>query len=195
MMEECDALAVAKAQMGDQAAFRILVERHSHDLFRLVYRMTGNEADAEDMVQETFLRAYRNLARFEARASFKTWLHRIAANCALDLLRRRASQERRCVSVDPETEMALERLVDQTPSPHQALCHAEMAQTIEAALGQLTAMERAAFVLRHFENRSIAEISHLLDLGQSAAKQAIFRAVQKVRRTLEPVMRSTKCDT
>jgi len=89
MMEESDAAAVARALAGDQDGFRVLVERHSHALFRLAYRMTGNEQDAEDMVQETFLRAYRQLGRFESRANFSTWLHRIAANCSLDLLRKR----------------------------------------------------------------------------------------------------------
>src|SRR5438094_334554 len=88
MMEESDAVAVAKAREGDQDAFRVLVERHSLRLFQLAYRMTGNEQDAEDMVQETFLRAYNRLDRFESRAGFGTWLHRIAANCSLDLLRR-----------------------------------------------------------------------------------------------------------
>ncbi|PYK98728.1 MAG: hypothetical protein DME19_11385 [Verrucomicrobia bacterium] len=87
-MEESDAVAVAKAREGDQDAFRVLVERHSLRLFQLAYRMTGNEQDAEDMVQETFLRAYNRLDRFESRAGFGTWLHRIAANCSLDLLRR-----------------------------------------------------------------------------------------------------------
>src|SRR4051812_27492114 len=96
MMEETDALAVARAQAGDDSAFRLLVERHSQSLFRLAFRMTGNETDAEDMVQDTFLRAYRKLGTFEARANFGTWLHRIAANCALDLLRKRQRQDSHC---------------------------------------------------------------------------------------------------
>src|ERR1700694_3718000 len=93
MMEESDAAAVARAQAGDQDGFRVLVERHSRALFRLAYRMTGNEQDAEDMVQETFLRAYRQLGRFESRANFSTWLHRIAVNCSIDLIRGRKHQE------------------------------------------------------------------------------------------------------
>jgi RNA polymerase sigma-70 factor, ECF subfamily len=191
MMEESDALAVAKVQAGDQAAFRLLVERHSHDLFRLAYRMTGNEQDAEDMVQETFLRAYRKLGQFQARANFGTWLHRIAANCAFDLLRKRQRYER----ADQPAAFELVTLADDAPAPDDAVCRVEMARAIESALDQLTAMERTAFVLRHFDDHSIKEIGHVLDLGQSAAKQAIFRAVQKVRRALEPILRSTKCST
>src|SRR5499427_7816408 len=88
-MEYADQALVAEARSGDPEAFRVLVERHSRALFRLAFRMTGNESDAEDIVQETFLRAYRQLAKFDERASFGTWLYRIATNYALDLVRSR----------------------------------------------------------------------------------------------------------
>ena len=89
LMELSDSVAVAQARAGDSGAFRVLVERHSRNLFRLAYRMTGHQQDAEDVVQETFLRAYRQLSKFDERASFGTWLYRIAANCSLDLIRAR----------------------------------------------------------------------------------------------------------
>src|ERR1044071_3006983 len=92
-MEQSDAMAVAQARAGDAGAFRVLVERHSHSLFRLAYRMTGNEQDAEDVVQESLLRAYKQLRQFDSRSSFKTWLYRIAANCSLDLLRLRGRRK------------------------------------------------------------------------------------------------------
>ena len=84
-----DRFVLAQAKAGNREAFRTLVERHSRAVFRVAYRITGSEADAEDVVQETFLRAYTELGRFEARAGFGTWVHRIAANCAIDLIRRR----------------------------------------------------------------------------------------------------------
>src|SRR5216684_7394416 len=83
------AAALARARHGDADAFRSLVERHSRRVFRLAFRMTGNAQDAEDVVQESFLRAYRQLGRFESRAHFGTWLYRITANCAVDLMRSR----------------------------------------------------------------------------------------------------------
>src|SRR6266540_856445 len=86
-MEGSDAAAVARARAGDREAFRTLVERHSRAVFRLAFRITGNEQDAEDVVQESFLRAYRQIGRFEARANFSTWLYRIVANCSVDLMR------------------------------------------------------------------------------------------------------------
>jgi len=88
-MEGSDAAIVQQVRSGEPDAFGVLVERHSRSLFRLAYRMTGNESDAEDVVQEAFLRAYRQLARFEARSSFGTWIYRIGVNCALDLMRSR----------------------------------------------------------------------------------------------------------
>src|ERR1700749_338148 len=81
-MPQTDAATVALARDGDSEAFRALVERHSRAVYRLAPRMTGNPQDAEDVVQETFLKAYKQLGRFESRANFSTWLHRIAVNCS-----------------------------------------------------------------------------------------------------------------
>src|SRR5215212_1228919 len=95
-MDATEAAAVlARARQGDSEAFRELVERHSRSIFRLAFRMTGNEQDAEDLVQETFLRAYKQLHRFDGRAAFGTWLYRIAANCSLDLIRVRKIRNER----------------------------------------------------------------------------------------------------
>jgi RNA polymerase sigma-70 factor (ECF subfamily) len=88
-----DAEAVARARAGDGEGFRTLVERHGRALFRLGYRMTGNEHDAEDVVQETLLRAFRRLDQWDERARFSTWLYRIAANCAYDVLRARKRRD------------------------------------------------------------------------------------------------------
>src|SRR5512134_471870 len=97
-----DAAAVAKARAGDREAFRLLVERHSHALFRLAFRMTGNEHDAEDVVQEAFIKAYRSLDRFEERSHVGSWLYRIASNCAFDVLRARQRREGRLESMDED---------------------------------------------------------------------------------------------
>src|SRR5438445_3761480 len=107
-MDGSDAERVAQALAGDRDAFRVLVERHSRSVFRLAFRMTGNEHDAEDVVQETFLKAYRKLDAFEERAQFGSWLHRIAANCAYDLLRARVRRDERVeVSEGPDGDRTL----------------------------------------------------------------------------------------
>src|SRR3989441_179841 len=101
-MEWSDETAVARARTGDANAFRVLVERHSRPLFRLAFRMTGNEQDAEDVVQETLLRAYRRLENFDERASFRTWIYRIAVNCSLDVVRARKRRSENSGPADPE---------------------------------------------------------------------------------------------
>jgi RNA polymerase sigma-70 factor (ECF subfamily) len=147
--------------------------------------MTGNEQDAEDVVQETFLRAYRQLHRYEARASFGTWLYRIASNYTLDLMRSRSRHRQVAMEESAEPAMASE-----APGPDRLLLGDEVQRTVAATLDELSQQERTAFVLRHFEGQSIEEIGSALGLSGSAAKQSIFRAVQKLRRALDPLVNS-----
>jgi len=191
-MEDSDAAVVRQVRAGDKDAFRVLVERHSHALFRLAYRMTGNEHDADDVVQETFLRAFRHLNRFEPARSFAAWLHRIAVNCSINLIHQRPPQVERSQSYTPLSTNTLDSLAATTPPPDRAAIHAELQERVQAALGRLSAGERTAFVLRHFEGESIEQIGAVLGVGTSAAKQYVFRGVQKVRRELEPLLRPTR---
>src|SRR6266481_2379886 len=92
---DSDAIAIEQTLAGDRDAFRVLVERHSQSVFRLAYRMTGNQHDAEEVVQEAFLRAYQKLGQFASRANFGTWVYRIAANYAIDRMRQRRKEEAR----------------------------------------------------------------------------------------------------
>lgn len=184
-MEWTDAAAAEEASKGNHHAFRILVERHSQSIFRVAYRMTGNEQDAEDVVQETFLRAYKQLHRFDGRSAFSTWLYRIAANCSLDLIRARKTRREH---VDPsDTNFGwLDRVAANAPSPERLTHSSQIAGLLEPALDQLSEMERAAFVLRHYEGCDIEEIAQTLGVRANAAKHSVFRAVQKLRRALEP---------
>jgi RNA polymerase sigma-70 factor, ECF subfamily len=187
-MPEHDAAAVALARGGDSDAFRQLVERHGRSVYKVAFRITGNAADAEDVVQETFLKAYRQLDRFEERASFGTWLHRIAWNCSVDLLRSRPKREQ------AEEADTLEQLgtthaavtSHATPSPERLMASVQVSDRVKEAMTRLSPLERAAFVMRHFEGRSIDEISRALEIRENAAKHSIFRAVRKMRVALEP---------
>ncbi len=178
-----DEVAIDQAKRGDRDAFRVLVERHARPVFRLAFRMTGSETDAEDMVQETFLKAWKQIGRFDGRAAFATWLHRICANCALDHIRARKGKQDLHVGDDP-----LARVAAGAPSPERLALSSQVTTMLGAALDELSEMERAAFVLRHYEGLSIAEISATLGVQSGAAKHSVFRAVQKLRRALEPVM-------
>jgi RNA polymerase sigma-70 factor (ECF subfamily) len=190
-MELTDAAFVAKARSGDADAFRVLVERHSRALFRLAFRMTGNEQDAEDVVQESFLRAYRQLGKFDERASFGTWLYRIATNCSLDLVRSRKRRSEH-IAQQPDGEHPENDLVSTLPSadptPERAAFSTEVRERVAEAMNDLSATERTAFVLRHFEGMCIEDVSQVLECQPGAAKHSVFRAVQKLRRALEPMV-------
>jgi len=194
-MELNDVLAVSRARSGDTDAFRVLVERHSRSLFRLAFRMTGNQQDAEDVVQESFLRAYKQLSKFDERASFGTWLYRIAANCSLDLVR---SRKRRSEHLAPPAELGAEAedpvvsLPSGDPSPERMALSSEVRERVAEAMRDLSPTERTAFVLRHFEGLRMEEVGRVLDCQPGAAKHSVFRAVQKLRRALEPMASPAK---
>jgi RNA polymerase sigma-70 factor, ECF subfamily len=183
-MDWTDQVAAEEARKGNQLAFRVLVERHSRSVFHLAYRMTGNEQDAEDMVQETFLRAFRQLHRFDGRASFGTWLYRIATNCSLDLIRARRTHG--------EQQPGPDATASPDPSPERVTRSKQVAKMLDHALEQLTEAERTAFLLRHYEGCNIEEIAKVLGVRSGAAKHSVFRAVQKLRGALEPAWGGAK---
>ncbi len=184
-MDGSDDQALARARAGDRDGFRLLVERHSRSLFRLAHRMTGNEHDAEDVVQEAFLRAYKRLDQFEDRSQVGSWLFRIAANCAYDLLRTR---QRRNRHLEPEGATGGADMVTALDAgPDRLAAGSDVRRGVEAAMAEMSDRERSAFALRHFEGWSIAEIAGALGLDESATKQSIFRAVRKARAALAPL--------
>jgi RNA polymerase sigma-70 factor (ECF subfamily) len=188
---DSDAIAVERTLAGDRDAFRVLVERHSPNVFRLAYRMTGNQYDAEEVVQEAFLRAYQKLSQFAARANFGTWVYRIAANYAIDRMRQRKSEDANREPApranDDGIEVdAMSFVPDGAPNPERLAQSDQLAEHMRRALQQLTPAERTAFVMRHWGGSGIEEIAEALKSSSSAAKNTIFRSVQKLRRALEP---------
>ena len=186
-MHESDPAIVARARDGDIDAFRVLVEQHSRYLFGVVFRLTRNAEDTQDVVQETWLKVHAQLGRFEARSDVRTWLTRIAVNCAIDSPQvvqaarggvrpggPRGSRVRR--SERSRRSRAADRLV----------LAGEIGARVGETMSCLTAIERAAFMLRHVEGMSISEIGSELGLKTSATKHCIFRAVRKMRAALAP---------
>jgi len=180
---------VAAARRGDRSAFRHLVEAYARALFALCVRITRDAALAEDAVQEALFNAWKHIEDFDGRSSFKTWLHRIAVNAALEQMRRNARHE----TVDLAAEggedgddFLLQRSADD-PGPEQQVLGDEIGRQVEDHLGRMTVIERTAFVLRHAEGHSIEEIAQTMSMNASASKQAIFRAVRKLRGALQPL--------
>lgn len=190
-----DSAAVTRTLAGDRDAYRVLVERHSNYVYRLAYRMTGNPHDAEEVVQEAFLRGYQKLRQFEGNANFATWVYRIAANYAIDRLRQRRNDESHReappraaegeADIDP-----LSQVKDPAPSPERLAGSAQMAVKMREALDTLTPAERTAIIMRHWDGCGIEEIAAVLKSNSSAAKNTVFRAVQKLRLALKPFAES-----
>jgi RNA polymerase sigma-70 factor, ECF subfamily len=193
-MLQSEELNLSRVRSGDRDAFRALIDQHARAVFRLAYRMTGNETDAEDMVQETFLRAWRQIAKFDGRANFGTWLHRICANCTLDHLRSRKRRQelQPAYQAGEEQTDPVSLVATEAPSPERMAMSAQVSAILGPALDELSAMERAAFILRHYEGMGIEDISVALGVQPGAAKHSVFRAVQKLRRALEPAVASTR---
>ena len=174
-MDKNDQAAIRAVLSGDKDAYGALVVCHSGKLFRVAFRITGNEADAEDVVQEAFLRGYRKLESFESRSDFGTWIYRIAVHCALKKIRG-------CDESGPEQNEI--QVADLAAGPERLLLSGEIGAMQEMAMLSLTPAERAAFVLRHMEDCTSEEIASVLGMEPNAAKQAVFRGVQKLRRRL-----------
>jgi RNA polymerase sigma-70 factor (ECF subfamily) len=175
---------IARARAGEPAAFRHLVDANGPALFRVCVRITGDRALAEDAVQEALLNAFRHLAEFDGRSAFSTWLYRIGVNAALAQVRKRRPLEVAWPQGEGEGAMPFDA-ADESPTPDRQAISAEIRHHVNAELARMTPMERAAFVLRHHEGRSIEEICAVRSINVSAAKQAIFRAVHKLRTALE----------
>lgn len=190
LIAESDAVAVERTLSGERNAYRMLVERHSQNVFRLAYRMTGNRHDAEEIVQEAFLRAYQKLGQFEARANFGTWVYRIAANYSIDRMRKKKKEDARRVEPDVLEEGRendpLRQAQDDGPTPERSMQNLELRKHMNIALAALSESERTAFVMRHWEGCGIEEIAVVLRSSSGAAKNTVFRAVQKLRVALQP---------
>jgi RNA polymerase sigma-70 factor (ECF subfamily) len=186
-MGKNDHAAISAILAGDKEAYGELVMRHSQSLFRAAFRITGNEADAEDVVQEAFLRGYRKLESFESRSEFGTWIYQIAVRCALDKIGGHPADETSRVAGADDPEQDEIQVADGAAGPDRLLLSGEIAALQERAMRSLTPAERTAFVLRHMEDRTIAEIAAALGIEPNAAKQTVFRAVQKLRSRMAPL--------
>jgi RNA polymerase sigma-70 factor, ECF subfamily len=186
-MQESDHSLVRAVLGGDKEAYGVLVRAHSATVFRVAFRIMGNEADAEEIVQEAFLRGYQRLESYEQRSAFGTWIYRIAVNCALSRISRPGIEAEYRHGEESNPEEKTVQVASRDADPERLLLSREISSAQLSAIRRLTPTERGAFVLRHIEDRSVNEIAEVLGIAPNAAKQAVFRAVQKLRRELAPL--------
>ena len=161
---------ISKAQKGDQAAFTQMVEAYQRPVFNLCYRMLGDPEDAEDAAQETFLRAYDHLRRYDQQRSFSTWILSIAAHYCIDQLRKRRMN---FLSMDTFPNLDIP---DSSPGPESAFHRHEDQQRVQSLLKSLNAQDRAAVVMYYWYDFSYEEIADSLTLTVSAVKSRLHRA-------------------
>jgi|SRR6185312_9377603 RNA polymerase sigma-70 factor, ECF subfamily len=184
-----DAILVREAQRGDRAAFEELVRQYDHAVLRLAMHLTGSEHEAQDIYQDAFLKAYKNIGSFRFECSFYTWIYRIVTNLCLDHLRRKqVRKEDAPVAVDSEGQPY--DVLDQVPdgragaNPERDLMRRELGKHIGQALEQLSAKERMVFELRHYHGMKLRTVGEMLNTTEETAKNTLFRATQKLRGAL-----------
>jgi RNA polymerase sigma-70 factor (ECF subfamily) len=176
---------VRRAQDGDADAFGELVERYRSKMYRLARPMTKTDEDAEDVIQESFFKAYRSLSRFRRESKFSTWLYRITVNHALMKLRRKEIDS---IPLDtPERDgkhAASTSIHDTAPDPLARLVKVESRKTLDNAIAGLPTRDRTVLTLRYIEELSTNETGRMLDLSTSAIKSRLFRARSALRAEL-----------
>jgi RNA polymerase sigma-70 factor (ECF subfamily) len=175
---------IRRAQQGDTQAFGALVERYQRRVVGVAQAVVHNPDDALELAQETFVRAYENIGKFESRSSFSTWLYRIAANLAIDFRRR---EGRHVVLRGEDAESEIERIPSGRGDSFQETARGELHQRLTAALGQLTAEHRAVILLREVEGLSYDEISETLDVPRGTVMSRLHYARSRLRSILKDI--------
>jgi RNA polymerase sigma-70 factor (ECF subfamily) len=187
IVRDDEASLVASAKAGDAHAFEELVNRYERKIFRLTKHITQNDADAEDAMQDAFLKAFRHLSEFEGGSRFYTWLVRIAVNESLMRLRKRRPKH---FSLDEpvktEEENIPRQLEDWGPTPEQRYEKKEMGSILSKVIEQLEPIYRTVFVLRDVEDISTEDTAQMLGITISAVKSRLLRARLKLREMLHP---------
>jgi RNA polymerase sigma-70 factor (ECF subfamily) len=187
---EADQALVERVQAGDQQAFGLLVAKYQRKLLRLVSRLVRDSAEAEDVTQEAFVKAYRSLAGFRGDSAFYTWLYRIGVNTAKNWLVAHGRRVPTATEMDnTEAESYGESdLLHDTDTPERVLMSKQIAATVNAAMDELPEELRTAVTLREIEGLSYEEIAQVMDCPIGTVRSRIFRAREAIAEKLRPLL-------
>jgi len=187
-LQQDDSELIARALGGDQQAYRALTERHKTAIFGIIYKIVRDRETTNDLVQETFMKAFASLASYRSEYRFSTWLYKIAANCSIDHLRKKRihalSLDRQLESQDGTIEI---EVADYTFHPEQDLVRKEQRVNIEEAIDSLPEKYREVIVYRHKDDKPYEEIADLLSIPVGTVKARIFRARELLKKKLRSV--------
>jgi RNA polymerase sigma-70 factor (ECF subfamily) len=184
-----DTMLIREAQRGNHAAFEELVRNYDQAVLRLAMHLTGNETEAQDVYQDAFLKAYKNIGSFRFECSFYTWIYRIVTNLCLDHLRKK-NVRKEDAPVATDGSGGEYSLLDQVPdgragaNPERDLMRRELGKRIHGALEKLTPRERMVFELKHYHGLKLRTVGEILHTTEETAKNTLFRATQKLRGAL-----------
>ena len=184
-----DTMLIREAQRGNRAAFEELVRHYDHAVLRLALHLTGTEQDAQDVYQDAFLKAYKNIGNFRFECSFYTWIYRIVTNLCLDHLRKK-NVRKEDAPVAKDASGGEYDLLDQVPdvragaNPERDLLRRQLGARIAGALEKLTPRERMVFELKHYHGLKLRTVGEILQTTEETAKNTLFRATQKLRGAL-----------
>lgn len=178
---ERDAELMLRVRDGDQVSFGLLLERHRSGVIHFVYRMVQNQAVAEELAQEVFLRVYKSRSSYEPTAKFTTWLFRIASHLALNWIRD-GRNEKRQASLDEEShEGSAKQVADRSRTAEQELLYRARLREVRQAIESLPAKQKAAVMMHKYQELEYAEIADVLSCSESAVKSLLFRAYESLR--------------
>jgi RNA polymerase sigma-70 factor (ECF subfamily) len=179
---------IARCQGGDREAFSELVQRYQKRLYNFVFRTLQNREEAEDAVQEVFLRVYHAIRNYCPESSFTTWIFRIASNYCIDCFRRRKHANVSLTVNAPEGEESTMEIPDSTHNPEMLFYNTELQEALSDAIHSLPPKYRMVILLRHQQNLSYQEISEITGLPEGTVKAQIFRARRLLRERLKSVI-------
>ncbi len=180
-MIENETQLLDKASTGDVDAFAELFESYRPVVYAVACRVAGPD-DADDIVMETYLKAWRSIAKFNRRAALKTWLYRITYNCALDFIRSRGRRQERVMRIDENDERRISDLEDEAQeTPDQEIARSEDAALVQEALQQMDEPHRMVLLMRYADDMSYAEIAAAADLSMGTVMSRLFNAKRKLK--------------
>ena len=187
-MERTEALLIADLSEGDETALAPLIEKYKRMVYRLAMQITKNHADAEDVMQETFLKVYRSIRTFRKDAAFETWVYRIAVNEALNFVKRRERRQERTIETTAEAEFETDARYRATRAndPHLHAEKAELRHYVTQAVYSLPLKHRTVVILHEFEGLTHAEIASILNCSEGTVRSRLHYARKKLRTLLKP---------
>jgi RNA polymerase sigma-70 factor (ECF subfamily) len=182
-MDKQEITLIKLAQDGNKKAFEDLVKKHDSKVLQIAFSILGNQQDAQDVYQETFIRVFINITNFKFQSSFSTWVIRIVINQSINHYRKKYFKQK--LSPFEQDKEYIDNLCDHHASPEDKLVSLEILKQVEKSMNILSVKERTVFILKHYHDYKLKEIAEMMNCKEGTVKNYLFRATQKLRKKLK----------